>query len=140
MRVCNACKRELPLSDYNKDRNDKHHGKQRTCRKCRKDYYHRMKAKDPDYVVKRCLWTRYRMTVEQWNAMLEEQGGGCAICGTTEPRGQFNQFHVDHCHDGGHVRGLLCDGCNRGLGYFKDNSERLIAAAAYVAKHDRKED
>lgn len=87
----------------------------------------------------RNIKSRYGITVEQYDAMLAEQGGRCAICGTDTPGGKGG-FHVDHCHDGTQVRGLLCHRCNVGIGLMQDDSERLIAAAAYIAKHDRKED
>lgn len=84
-------------------------------------------------------WLRrnYKLTVEQYNAMLAEQGGRCAICGTDDPRGRKNTefFCVDHDHATGLVRGLLCALCNYGLGAFKDDLTRLEAAAAYLRRH-----
>jgi hypothetical protein len=44
-------------------------------------------------------------------------------------------LHVDHCHQTGHVRALLCTGCNSGLGAFRDSPERLREAAAYIEHH-----
>jgi 5-methylcytosine-specific restriction endonuclease McrA len=76
----------------------------------------------------------YGLTQEQVDAQFERQGCACAICGTTEPRGRHNVFHVDHNHKTGEFRGLLCDSCNRGIGYLKDNPELLQKAAAYVAR------
>jgi hypothetical protein len=61
--------------------------------------------------------------------MLEAQGGVCAICRTAPA------VHVDHDHETGAVRALLCFNCNGGLGQFKDNPEALHAAAYYVAFH-----
>lgn len=82
---------------------------------------------------------RYGITTDQYDELLAAQGGGCAICGTTNPRGR-GRFHVDHDHAccpgqyscGGCVRGLLCGACNPGLGAFGDDPDRLIAAAAYL--------
>jgi hypothetical protein len=75
---------------------------------------------------------KFGITVEDYDRMAAEQNGGCAICGTTEPGGR-GVFHVDHCHDSGKVRGLLCTGCNTGLGQFKDDPTRLLAAVEYLA-------
>ena len=77
--------------------------------------------------------SKYGLEPDKKTAMLAEQGGCCAICGY-----QFGQevgdMHVDHDHLNGEVRGLLCDLCNRGLGYFKDNPNRLTAASFYLAR------
>lgn len=64
--------------------------------------------------------------------MLARQDGRCAICRTTFPGGRWGHFHVDHEHETGAVRGLLCTVCNIGLGYFDDSADRLAQAAAYL--------
>ncbi len=75
------------------------------------------------------LRRRYGITVRDADAMLEEQGGSCAIC-RIEPAA-----HVDHDHATGAVRALLCFNCNGGLGQFEDDPEVLRAAARYVERH-----
>jgi hypothetical protein len=65
-----------------------------------------------------------------YDAMLAAQGGGCAICG--RPPSAKISLHIDHDHDDGRIRGLLCFVCNNGLGQFQENPERLRKAAAYV--------
>jgi hypothetical protein len=77
------------------------------------------------------LKRKYGITLADYEAMLAAQAGGCAICGAPEPDGQ--SLHVDHCHDAGAVRGLLCFRCNAGLGQFDHDGERLAAAAAYLS-------
>lgn len=76
---------------------------------------------------------RYGLEPETKAAMIEAQNNKCAICGY-----QFGQkigdMHVDHCHTTGKVRGLLCDLCNRGLGYFCDSPDNLNTAAQYLAR------
>src|SRR5579859_6165169 len=57
------------------------------------------------------LMRKFGITLEQYDAMLVEQGGRCAACGTDEPGG-MGSFHVDHCHATGKVRKLLCVRCN----------------------------
>jgi len=76
------------------------------------------------------LMRKYGITLEQYDAMLLAQGGGCAICGTPEPEG--TSLHVDHHHDSGEVRGLLCFGCNAGIGQFREDRDLLLAAAEYL--------
>jgi hypothetical protein len=73
------------------------------------------------------------LTVAEYKQILAEQGGGCAICGRTDSgdkRG--HRLHVDHCHSTGRFRGLLCTRCNKGLGHFGDDPERLERAAMYL--------
>jgi hypothetical protein len=77
----------------------------------------------------------YGITAEEYTALLEAQGNRCAICRSDEWPGKDNQPHVDHCHVGGQVRGLLCGRCNNGLGQFKDDPVVLRAAAAYLERH-----
>ena len=81
------------------------------------------------------LKTKYGLTPEDYDRMLEDQAGGCAICGKP-PRPDIS-LHVDHDHETGRIRGLLCFTCNNGLGQFRDDPELLIAAATYVAAHRR---
>ena len=61
---------------------------------------------------------KFGMTVEDYDRLLAEQGGVCAICGGLPSR--TKHLHVDHCHETNRLRGLLCDACNLGLGKFKD--------------------
>lgn len=75
----------------------------------------------------------YGLTPDQFAAMLADQDGRCAICGADSPGGKGG-WHVDHCHDRGHVRGLLCNGCNLMLGHAQDDPARLRAAAEYLER------
>ncbi len=74
------------------------------------------------------------MTLDEFDAMLGAQNGGCGICGAPISNGGRGT-HVDHCHDSGAIRGLLCRLCNVGLGQFKDSPALLRAAAAYLEEH-----
>jgi len=80
------------------------------------------------------LMRHYGISLEEFKALKEAQGGVCAICkGPPKGRGAKNKdFTVDHDHDTGKVRGLLCGHCNRGIGMFLDDPQRLRAAAAYL--------
>ena len=87
----------------------------------------------------RHLQKNYRLSNEDYDALLASQGGGCAICGTdscyTNPRsGKMVALSVDHNHDTGTVRGILCKDCNIGLANFKDNPDLLHRAVDYLAK------
>lgn len=63
----------------------------------------------------------------------EEQLGRCKICGVREEQAPRGRLAVDHDHETGRIRGLLCNNCNAGLGQFKDNPELLAAAITYLA-------
>ena len=82
---------------------------------------------------------KYRLDEDDFVELLKAQGGRCAICHGSEPGGRWNQWHVDHDHAAEgigimHVRGLVCDLCNRVLGYAKDDAEVLRQAADYLER------
>lgn len=72
---------------------------------------------------------KYGITAQDFAVMYLSQDGLCGICGVpmTNP-------YVDHCHQTGKVRGLLCHHCNTGLGNFRDCPEFLLNAIQYLAK------
>lgn len=76
------------------------------------------------------LKRRFGMTPEQYDAMLVEQGGGCAIC-RRPPRSDIS-LHVDHDHSTGRIRGILCFRCNNSLGDLEDDPMLLRAALRYL--------
>ena len=80
----------------------------------------------------------FGITLEEYNRMHDAQDGKCAICGepeTAKRNGKTRWLAVDHCHDSGRVRGLLCGTCNPMIGYAKDNIEILEKAIAYLRSH-----
>jgi len=79
------------------------------------------------------LKTKFGISLEEYGDMLERQGGVCKICKNACLSG--NNLAVDHNHDTGQVRDLLCIGCNTGLGSFRDNREILESAVAYLEEH-----
>lgn len=76
---------------------------------------------------------KYGLTPDDHYALREKQGFKCAICEKHEDNFAY-QLRVDHCHDSGLVRGLLCSGCNSSLGHFGDNVEGLHKALNYLNK------
>jgi hypothetical protein len=83
-------------------------------------------------IVRRARERKYGVTHDQYLVLLEAQGGVCAICGNSE---QKRQLAIDHDHETGEIRGLLCDRCNPMLGYAQDDIAVLEAAIAYLKKH-----
>lgn len=76
------------------------------------------------------LMAKYGISMDQWDDMLQAQGGGCAICGRRK------KLYVDHDHSTGAVRALLCRNCNVGIGHFYDDADVLMAAVAYLLQFD----
>lgn len=88
----------------------------------------------------RTLKSKFNITIEDYERMLNDQHGVCAICGEKESAihfatGMQMNLAVDHCKSTGKVRSLLCGHCNKGLGLFLERKERLAAAIAYLEKH-----
>lgn len=74
------------------------------------------------------LKKNFGLTIEDYQSMLDSQGGVCKICGKKTDKPLF----VDHCHHTNKIRGLLCTHCNTGIGMFFDNPELLRAAIEYL--------
>lgn len=89
------------------------------------------------------LMRKFKITGEQYAALLNAQGGGCGVCGNKEthtyPSGKLKDLSVDHDHDTGEIRGLLCFNCNQGIGRFQNDPVRLRAAADYLDRHQVKD-
>lgn len=81
------------------------------------------------------LRINYGITLEQWSEIFERQGKKCAICNSTTPNHGSGQFVVDHCHEFGQVRGILCGNCNIMLGHAKDDINTLFEAAMYLIQN-----
>lgn len=139
--ACTKCKQVKPVADFYLHATTAR-GYQYWCRACAaKNRAERARIpEDRNSIRRRKLREMYGITMADYDALFEAQGGRCSICGTQkspwEPgvglEGRRNFLTVDHCHADGHIRGLLCAGCNSGLGYFKDDLSILLAAAEYI--------
>lgn len=84
------------------------------------------------------------MEREDFERMWQQQEGACAICFVpltnieldNDPKNKSNTACVDHCHSTGKVRSLLCARCNKGLGLFDDETEKVKAAYEYLVFHE----
>ena len=76
--------------------------------------------------------SRYGISLEEYEAIEKDQNMACAICKARCARYEF--LSVDHCHETGKVRGLLCHSCNVAIGHFKDSAENLENAVQYMKK------
>ena len=143
IKKCPSCKQEKSLFDFAIRQSGSRVGQPVAhCKACNVEKQRERKERDPS-VYRRVEWPSklkrlYGISVDDYYKMLENQGGGCAICGTRVPSqrarkfAKTEMFFVDHCHSTGRVHGLLCSRCNRGIGYFDDNPGRLEMAASYL--------
>lgn len=116
-RICCECGETKPVEDFAV----LHDERFALCRDC--TAYHDWCERKTTYL--RC----YGMTARQYLLLVIDQGQQCAIC-----RRQGVQLVVDHSHETGEVRGLLCHDCNLGLGRFKDSQALLARAACYLTQ------
>lgn len=148
MKNCTQCGIEKPQSEFYKSAKSKN-GLSSICKSCQKikssEYYIRNKAQ---IIQKTKKWAEsnaekrkfiarkshlnktFNLTEQQVQELKISQNGGCAICKT--PLLEGYKTHIDHCHTTGKIRGLLCNSCNRGLGFFKDSIPNLKQAIEYL--------
>lgn len=136
MKECNICKETKPLDEFVK-RSNRASGRQSYCKKC-----HNIKSRDEyssdrmkDYDLKKL----YGISLDDYEQLFNEQEGSCKIC--SRHISELNHGHkknlcVDHNHDTGKIRGLLCDKCNRGLGLFCDDETMLLKAVDYLKNNN----
>ncbi len=143
--ICLDCGVEKQITDFWKrgsPRKDGTYAYRAYCKECgtdkRLDIYHNQggKQKQKQRSFKNNL-KKYGITPETYQELFNLQEGKCAICFSSEvsvARRSYNLF-VDHDHETGKVRGLLCHHCNTGLGHFRDKTEVLQEAIRYLNAH-----
>lgn len=127
---CPRCETAKSLDDFyrNKGMRD---GRHSYCKSCTASYDRERYPNGKPAQRERYFRKTYGLTLDELNGLADSQGGLCAICGTKPERPV-----VDHCHESGKVRGILCDTCNRCLGLLKDDPTVLMSAAAYLIQHE----
>lgn len=143
---CSRCKEEKPLTGFYKSKTQKG-GYQAYCKICN---LNNLNKKYPTLNVEKrregsrrtMLKSKYGLSLEEYNKMLESQNGVCAICLKPETshsnkKGPIDSLRVDHCHKTGKVRGLLCSECNFGISKFNDSMGLVCSALAYLHKHKK---
>ena len=133
-KYCPKCDNHKPLTGFhkNKSRGDGHAA---YCKPCTQSYQSDWFQSDGATRYRKLSRARQRRgtTDEQVREIFKAQGSVCAICESPEPKGKG--WHLDHCHETGKNRGVLCHNCNRGLGYMKDSVEILQTAVSYLKTH-----
>ncbi len=98
---------------------------------------HRRPAGYAKYKKDFLLKWKFGISSEEYEKILDKQGGVCAICRKPERvkrMGKIKSLSVDHCHNAGHVRGLLCQRCNQAIGFLDNSAQLAEAAAKYLNK------
>lgn len=102
------------------------------CKKCYSVHNRKNYEKDKEKVYIRLLKSRYGLTFEQYNEILKQQNYKCIICGKTKKE-NIRRLNVDHNHQTGYIRGLLCNFCNsRLIGHSCDNKNCTINLIKYL--------
>lgn len=127
LKRCKRCRLSLPKSAFRTGA--------KTCSDCnatKRQKYHADVERSRRRVYGYNL-TRYGLTLEDYDVLLTAQGSGCALCGATESGrnrdGSPRRLHVDHDHETGDVRSLLCSRCNALVGWMEKSDAELIARA-----------
>ena len=128
-KVCSKCGKEKELSEFNK-RKQILGGLARNCRECVNEYQRARFHKRRVYHIQK----KYNLEWNEYLSMLDAQDHLCAIC-RVEPLTPY-YTHIDHNHDTGEVRGLLCKSCNQGLGHFRESISSLGNAIKYLRSYD----
>ncbi len=135
-KICSRCEALKPLSEFGSWKRRTVDGKHVWCKPCVRDYS-RAHIRAPRQSYQRSyILKQYGLTPESFDELLKAQDGKCAICRTSD-LGKRGTFYVDHDHASGQLRGLLCLGCNTGLGCFRDSGALLIAASEYLRKFEQ---
>ena len=132
MKPCATCNEVKPLTEFYKHPTGRD-GHFKHCKMCDSKRAKQW-AKDNKNKI---LIRKYGITEQTFNYMLEEQCGRCAICGIHFESSK--NTHIDHSHETGKVRALLCNHCNRGIGLLKESVQTLKNAIYYLNKHLPKE-
>lgn len=131
-KTCSRCLVNKPVGDFPVKMQNGRAGVYPYCKPCRTEYNkEKGKERTSEYNRAANLKSKFGLTLEDFNRMLEEQGGACAIC----HKKSSEVLRVDHCHTTGRVRKLLCGPCNTLLGVAFENSDTLRSAIKYLEEH-----
>lgn len=134
---CTKCGKTKSLSDFNK-RSASKDGLTSRCTQCLNTKALQIRKDRPDSTRGYNLKVRFDMSISDYNNLFLKQRGLCAICKKPEiskdKAGKYKWLCVDHNHNTGKVRGLLCQNCNTGIGLLRDSKKVLESAIKYLNK------
>lgn len=138
-KVCTLCKADKPLTEYFSRGGKMAHLYKSRCKSCMQELRQQWAVDNQEHLNewRRKNWVtagrrlkRRGATQKLYDQLYEIQQGRCALC--REPEEKFAWLCIDHDHDTGRIRGLLCPNCNRGIGLLRDNADLLRKAAEYI--------
>src|ERR1700687_620493 len=144
IKICTICKQEKYLTEFNKTKQVKS-GLNSHCKSCRSTYakeyrkinLHKMRLRGKEWEIKNPLKklnsyykSNHGISLNEYHDMVAKQNNECAICERTSSL----KLCVDHDHERGIIRGLLCRSCNGALGVLGDNKESLFKVIKYLEK------
>lgn len=143
MKKCPKCNYRKPKNEFYNHRSQSD-GLTSYCAKCHNKHASEWKNRNPDKAkkMKRGIYLKchYKITLAEYETALANQNGVCAICLLPETQrdknGKTRNIAIDHNHRTGKFRGLLCNGCNAGIGHFQDVPDRLRRAATYLEERE----
>ena len=139
VKTCTGCKQTKSISDFFSRGGKLSHLYKSQCKLCMQEKRQRWAQENKEHlnewrrtnwVVANRRFKRRGATQELYDDLYEVQKGCCALC--NEPEEKLSWLCIDHDHETGRIRGLLCPNCNRGLGLLQDNSSLLRKAADYI--------
>lgn len=139
MKKCPRCKQLKPIKEFSKSKT-RAGGTSSVCKKCNALYQREWKSKNPErskeVYYKARLKHLYGISPDDVIEMRARQGGVCKICGSKPfTKRCKTELHIDHCHVTGKIRGLLCNTCNRVLGFLEDDYKIAMSMAEYLMYH-----
>lgn len=131
-KLCRACLQELPLDSFYKSTSRTRDGFRHECKACwnkESMEYHRTNREEILEKRKEYHYQKsYGISRDEFLSMVEEQGGKCPVCSRED-------LVLDHCHDTGRVRGVLCNKCNQAIGNMLDNPALIRSLADWLETH-----
>jgi hypothetical protein len=145
-KTCTACSETKPLDAFSPHPKASD-GRRSQCKRCLSKKAMAWRDSNRERSLDSHLRRTFGITLEQYKSLLELQDGGCAVCGVVpdvaievqRKQGIATRLVVDHCHDTGRVRGLLCASCNKGIGHLRDDPALLRLAVQYLEAEPRVE-
>ena len=137
MKHCYRCKSTKDRGEFHKNKSTKS-GYAAYCKECSSKIQKKIYSKDPEKYLSYNLKHNYGMSLAEYRLLESQQEGLCIICGDAPSgaSGSGQRLHVDHNHQTGKIRGLLCSRCNTALGLFREDVSIISEAIAYLLRHN----